>query len=360
MKFDSAVDLDENLFRLEHLFPNEPILIDTRQNVQKWPIMHEFIKDDVVRWDKLRVKWGHLRVDVADCTRQEFTDMPKTNMLFSEYIDYAQKYTETLGECSEKVLYLKDWHAMKHLTRKNSAWYTPFEGMREDWLNAYHDIKKKPQDYRFMYFGVDGSWTPLHTDVFYSYSWSTNLLGEKVWYLYPPSQKPYLHDTLGNLIFDIRNVDEKVFSQFHLAQPLKIIQKPGETLFVPSGWFHQVLNRGMTLSVNHNWFNAYNIKMVVQAFCGELKVVEKSIEDLRDVMEVDEFRETCEDLMKKHYGMDTAELLDILESVEQCLTKGGQKTGVDGVGVAVFQDSITFSLDQLREARALLAGDETV
>lgn len=36
-------------------------------------------------------------------------------------------------------------------------------------------------------------------------------------------------------------------------------QGPGEIVFVPSGWWHQVENVTDALSINHNWVNAANI-----------------------------------------------------------------------------------------------------
>lgn len=39
-----------------------------------------------------------------------------------------------------------------------------------------------------------GTWTPLHADVFSSYSWSANVCGKKLWYFSPPSQTHLLFD----------------------------------------------------------------------------------------------------------------------------------------------------------------------
>ena len=33
----------------------------------------------------------------------------------------------------------------------------------------------------------------------------------------------------------------------------KVVQEAGETIFVPSGWYHQVTNLVDTVSINHNW-----------------------------------------------------------------------------------------------------------
>lgn len=39
-----------------------------------------------------------------------------------------------------------------------------------------------------MYIGPAGSWTPLHHDVFRSYSWSVNITGRKQWIFFHPDE----------------------------------------------------------------------------------------------------------------------------------------------------------------------------
>ena len=46
--------------------------------------------------------------------------------------------------------------------------------------------KAATADYRFVYLGPAGSWTPLHADVLRSFSWSANVAGWKRWRLAPP------------------------------------------------------------------------------------------------------------------------------------------------------------------------------
>ena len=41
---------------------------------------------------------------------------------------------------------------------------------------------------------------------------------------------------------------------------LEFVQEENEVLFVPSGWWHQVLNEAPTLSINHNWINTANVR----------------------------------------------------------------------------------------------------
>jgi hypothetical protein len=172
--------------------------------------------------------------------------------------------------------YLKDWHialARPQASAKGPLYETPW-AFRDDWLNGWHDSLNKHggggNDYRFLYAGPKGSWTPMHHDVLLSYSWSVNLVGRKRWLLFPPTCTPDLVQVDGSLIADLRPyVQLAGISLIHLScasaaitspltapstippptpsiarviqQMLVIDQGVNEALFVPSGWHHQVL-----------------------------------------------------------------------------------------------------------------------
>jgi hypothetical protein len=302
----------------------EPFIVDTP--VTQWKIYSEFVRDNALNTSFLKQKYGHLAADVADCTRCEFNDMPKTRMNFGEYLDYLENPDD------ERLLYLKDWNFTKQVDEcSQSCWYHPPQFMCEDWLNAYHDDKLEThQDYRFLYLGPDKSWTPLHADVYRSYSWSVNLLGMKEWILFPPEEEFALVDTLGNLVRDVRNYDVSLYPHISKARYVKLVQKAGETIFVPSNWHHQVHNHGLTLSINHNWLNGFNINIIVEEFMKEYRVVQRSIEDIECPPE--EYTRICEDLMNKHYGMNIKSLLDMMQWAESRIVDTWI-TGKDGIGI---------------------------
>lgn len=84
--------------------------------------------------------------------------------------------------------------------------------------------------------------TPFHADVFSSFSWSTNIVGTKKWIFFPPGEEVKLQDQLRNLPFDIDEEKyQRIISEKDI-QSFEIIQCACQTIFVPSGWHHQVWN----------------------------------------------------------------------------------------------------------------------
>ena len=45
-------------------------------------------------------------------------------------------------------------------------------------------------------------------------------------------------------------------------RPLNAVQKPGDVIFVPAGWWHAVLNLDLTVAVTHNYAAASNFDAV--------------------------------------------------------------------------------------------------
>ena len=60
-----------------------------------------------------------------------------------------------------------------------------------------------------------------------------------------------------------------------------LLQEPGETIFVPSGWHHTVENLDDSLSINHNWLNAHNIHWGLALLKQEHAAAAAQIEDCR-------------------------------------------------------------------------------
>ena len=50
---------------------------------------------------------------------------------------------------------------------------------------------------------------------------------------------------------------------------LDFVQRPGETVYVPSGWRHAVVNLELSVAVTHNFVNAHNVHAALAALRRE-------------------------------------------------------------------------------------------
>ncbi|KAK0541036.1 hypothetical protein OC835_000356 [Tilletia horrida] len=199
--------------------------------------------------------------------------------------------------------------------------YEPPFPFRDDWMNNIREAKdgEEPDDFAFCYAGSVGSSTNLHRDVYTSYSWSTNVVGRKRWRLFPPScvsmlrrkwwnQRRYarhnvkLNAYLGPLpvserpttkafrtyahqssqaaatiwMSDTPKVSSGQFQKAKTAGHSGATSDPrpaGETIFVPSNWYHEVLNLTDCISINHNWCNSYNLESMYDSMVEEVSAV---------------------------------------------------------------------------------------
>ncbi len=116
-------------------------------------------------------------------------------------------------------------------------------------------------DFCWFLAGPPGSGSPWHTDPHATSAWNGLLYGRKRWALYPPTMRPP-----GLAFGDGRYAAPKAFRWFIEVypflkpeeRPIELIQEPGEIIFVPSGWWHTVLNVTETLAVTQNWIDKYN------------------------------------------------------------------------------------------------------
>ncbi|XP_013114227.2 2-oxoglutarate and iron-dependent oxygenase JMJD4 homolog [Stomoxys calcitrans] len=265
-----------------------------------------------INYDYLKEKIGNLMVPTADCNREYFNSHAKSEMLFFDFLNYWQQKREDDGptdasnrDKSTDLLYLKDWHLKAQ--RMDYNFYDVPKHFASDWLNE-HLVLTESDDYRFVYMGPKDTWTPFHSDVFGSFSWSTNIMGIKKWLLLPPGEELKLSDTLGNLPFSI---DEKLLNE-HNVRYYTLMQSENESLFVPSGWYHQVWNTTDTISVNHNWFNACNLKRIWFNLSQQMQRVVAEIDDCR---QMDNFTEHCQTMLRASFGLNYLDFLQLLQTI---------------------------------------------
>jgi hypothetical protein len=101
--------------------------------------------------------------------------------------------------------------------------------------------------------GPAGTITPLHCD--YDDNVFAQVWGRKRIMLAPPHHEPFLYVREANPVLFGSPVDAEApdFERYPLARQatlIEVVMQPGEMLYVPAGWYHQVHALEFSLSVN--------------------------------------------------------------------------------------------------------------
>jgi hypothetical protein len=112
--------------------------------------------------------------------------------------------------------------------------------------------------------GPAGTVTPLHCD--YDDNIFAQIWGSKRIFLAPPHHDEFLYPREANAILfgSPFNPEAPDFEQFPLARHALIVEcvvNPGDMLYVPAGWYHQV--RALTFSLSSNrWARAMPLALI--------------------------------------------------------------------------------------------------
>ncbi|WVR09309.1 hypothetical protein IAU60_006374 [Kwoniella sp. DSM 27419] len=235
-------------------------------------------------------RYAHHVVPVANTLKQQYSEFERSERPIGQVLDEWEA-----GDASAQGLYVKDWHLMAEIESEGRGVeevYAVPDCFHDDWLNPPYAPRPEQRptsrsagdhapastsDFRFTYLGPPLTYTPLHRDVYGSYSWSANVVGRKVWWLFPPDRLERVKDKHGELVFDVRELEGE-------GGGMKILQEEGEIIFVPSGWHHQVVNLDFCISINHNFFASPTIPSVYDTLATGQARVEDSIDDVREMI----------------------------------------------------------------------------
>ena len=102
-------------------------------------------------------------------------------------------------------------------------------------------------------------------------AWNASLKGHKLWLLLPPEIPRVI--AKGKEVLQKGEDDEAIMYMKEIFPKLKekygnylnemwFIQKPGELVFVPGGWWHVVVNLDDTIAITQNYCNSVNFEKV--------------------------------------------------------------------------------------------------
>ncbi|KAG5543961.1 hypothetical protein RHGRI_016641 [Rhododendron griersonianum] len=140
---------------------------------------------------------------------------------------------------------------------------------QEDYFDVL-DREKRPA-FRWLIIGPERSGASWHVDPALTSAWNTLLCGRKRWALYPPGRVPagvtvHVNEEDGDVNIETPSSLQWWLDFYPLLadedKPIECTQLPGETIFVPSGWWHCVLNLETTVAVTQNFANSANFEFV--------------------------------------------------------------------------------------------------
>lgn len=108
--------------------------------------------------------------------------------------------------------------------------------------------------WKWLYMGPAGSGSAMHADFMGTAAWNMLFAGQKEWRFYPPDQRSQVY--AGEV--DAFRPDCVKFPLFSEAEGLACVQRPGDIIYTPSNWWHQVRNETCTLALTENFINETN------------------------------------------------------------------------------------------------------
>jgi ribosomal protein L16 Arg81 hydroxylase len=214
-------------FERTYLKPQKPVIL--RGLWKQYPAYNKWTMD------YFRESMGDIEVSLFSSLKanpSETLKVPHAKMKFNEYLDLIEK------EQTDLRLFL--FPVFKHKPE-----------LLKDF--GYPKVTGRYLKIPFMFFGPAGSITRMHQDIDMSNVFLTQFAGRKRVVLFAPDQSDLLYRLPFNVhsTVDIDKPDYETYPAMQYAQGYSAVLEHGDTLFMPSGYWHHIeyLDGGFGLSV---------------------------------------------------------------------------------------------------------------
>lgn len=239
---DVVDDISREEFFEKYLKPRKPVVI--RNMAKKWPAYHKWTLD------YMKSVVGDVEVPLYDSSKAD-PDAPinaaVAKMKFSDYIDLVKEKPTDLR------IFLFD--PMRSAPKLLEDYVYPKELMG-GFLDRYPN----------MFFGGKGSETFLHFDIDMAHIFHTHFCGKKHILLFDYKWKERLYQipfaTYALEDYDIQNPDFDKFPALNGVQGIECYLEHGDTLFMPSGWWHWMRYLDGSFSIS---LRAWDKSLIIKA-----------------------------------------------------------------------------------------------
>ncbi len=219
-----------------------PVIL--KGGIQHWPALH---------------KWS------PKYFAQHFeNELVEVQMHREQYQDFEKKSVQL-----KRIILMQDFVAQIKATKRSNDIYLTANNAAQnkqfmqkisedlgDFAKGY--CQKEIKDRHFLWFGPAGTFTPLHYDL--TNNMLAQIYGRKKVTLIPAWQMPYMYNDhwVFSQVSDVAKADLVAYPLLENVTPFECILQPGETLFIPIGWWHSVESLDMSISVSFTHFNVNN------------------------------------------------------------------------------------------------------
>ena len=232
---DSVASIDAGSFTQHYFKPLQPLVI--RDLAASWPAMKKWTTDF------LRDVHGGNEVRVYDAS---FVSPGRNYMSSPGTLTMAEYIEQITGRTRDLRMFLYNIASAIPELVDDIVFPDLVDGLSRRFV--------------FMFFGCRGSVTQMHFDIDMSHVFHTAIRGRKTVYLFPYREGKHLHRypfTCRSYV-DMASPDYQRFPGLKKVRGYRLVLNAGETLYIPSGYWHHFVydEPGYSVSLrrsHHTW-----------------------------------------------------------------------------------------------------------
>ena len=255
----AALDIDDSWINVDNIDRRSSLSLEEFKESYEEMNKPVIITDVIPTW-KAYECWS--KDTFREAFKQTAVLVGDAPMKFDAYLKYCDEQED------EIPLYMFDKDFCTKAPQLEGDYSVPIY-FQED-LFSFLGKSDRP-DYRWLIYGPYKSGSTFHKDPNATSAWNAVIFGSKKWIMYPPHVVPpgVRQSNDGADVSSPVSLMEWMLSFYELRScegviPVEFVQRKGEMLFVPRGWWHMAINLEETCAITHNYVSKVNLPHVLQ------------------------------------------------------------------------------------------------